>query len=156
MKSDRHGCFVTDHEGKIETVFYIRPDLWLKVTSFNHPINEEIEQKYIQMYNNDIYMVKHSSSDMVTPMPKSILEGMISEGESIYDINIEQFVDKCNKKGDTNITIDHVKNVIELLKHEVDKTETKLQNLDLKEDAEIDKMLSDDSDTWSDTDSNES
>jgi hypothetical protein len=154
MKNNRHGCFITEHEGNIETVFYIRPDLWLKVTSFDKPISMEIEQKYIQMYNNDLYMVKHSSAEIITPMPKSILEGMISEGESIYDIDIEQFVDKCNKKENTNITVDLIKNIIELLRHEVGKTEKILQTLDLKEQCDVEQILSDDSsdtDTWSDT-----
>ena len=139
MLNNEHGCFITYHENKIETVFYIRPDLWLKVMSLTRQITDEIKKNYAELSTNDFYMLKHSSEDMITPMPKSILQGMISEGTSINNIDIAEFVAKCNNK---DITIEFVTNVVNLLRHEVEKTEKILQNVELINKINVDNLSS--------------
>jgi len=139
------GCVLSEYEGKLRPIFYIKLELWFKILELNEKTPEKI---YEFLKDDETYILNISDMGLpATPIQKSVLQELLNDSYDIEKLNIEELSQKYN------LTKEYLEETVEFLKKEVKKMSFDLILYEVKNMSNNDDKNSSESDSDSDSDS---
>ena len=127
-----HGCFFVEYATVMRPIFYIKSSLWTNLLDHygkeKHKVFDFMEEENKKESNEESYILNIQQMGMpVLPVPASIVQQMIYEGESVKNIDVEKFVQKHNQKH-PNITKEYMEQALKYINLELKRITKELKN----------------------------
>ncbi len=133
IKLQDHGCFFVEYATVMRPIFYIKYSLWTNLLDHygkeKHKIFDLMEEENSSGEESYILNIKQMGMPALL-VPASTIQQMIYEGESVENINVENFVKKHNQKY-PNITIEYMNQALLYINCELKKITQDLKNYNI-------------------------
>jgi hypothetical protein len=129
-----YGCFFIDVDDELKTIFYIKPDLWYKIShlvTYNKK-NDELNNLINNLTNDDNYLVRSGANEPTVFITKEMLINMMNDGIDCKNINDDEFVEKYKDKYNyvTNEWINNTKSFLLKEINDIDKMFLRIRSLE--------------------------